>query len=120
MLTASVPRESYVALPALAGFDTVPRRARAYLHANCAFCHQANAGGAAGASTMDLRFAVPLPGTGTCGTRLVPGNPGASSLVTTMRATDATRMPPLASALPHEAAITVVDEWIRTVPPGCP
>ena len=115
MLSAPIPKEAYAPLPQLSGYDTVERRARAYLHGNCAFCHQ---GG--DPANMDLRFAMPLPSTRTCdGKRLVAGNPAASTLVTTMRATDATRMPPFASALPHDTAITLLEDWIRSVP-SCP
>lgn len=91
MLSAGIPPEAYMALPALDGFDTAERRARAYLHANCAFCHQ----GAELASTAP-RCAV----------------------VTRMRANDASHMPPFASALPHEAAISVLEEWARAAG-GC-
>jgi glucose/arabinose dehydrogenase len=86
MLSASVAADSYAALPALEGPDTPERRARAYLHANCAFCHQPS--------------------------ELATTSPRCASVLR-MRATDASRMPPFASAVPHEAAIGVFEQWAR-------
>jgi len=113
MLSAPIAKEAYAALPILGGYDTVERRARAYLHGNCAFCH-------GDPKKLDLRFSLALFDTRACdGKRVIPGNTSASTVATLMRATDATRMPPFSSALPHDAAITVVEDWIRSTPP-CP
>lgn len=91
MLSAAVHPGSYEALPALDGYDSPERRSRAYLHGNCAFCHQP--------------------------AELATASPRCASL-TRMRATDASRMPPFASAVPHEAAIIALEEWARGVG-GC-
>jgi len=115
MLTKVVPRDSYAALPALESYDTIERRARAYLHANCASCHR-GAGPRPGSAAFDLRFSIALGATGLCdAARVVPGNPQGSLVPLTMRATDAARMPPLATRVVHDAAVTVVEDWVRSL-----
>lgn len=110
MLDMPPSLDSSSPLPALNGYETVERRARAYLHANCAFCH-----GGRAPTDMDLRLSQKLAGTRACdGRRLVPGNPAASSIAQRMRATDTSRMPPVGSSLPHDAAITVIEDFIRS------
>ncbi|HSO36753.1 MAG TPA: PQQ-dependent sugar dehydrogenase [Labilithrix sp.] len=97
MLERAIPEASYSALAPLDGYGTIALRARSYLHANCASCHH---GGTAG--ERDLRYgSAPAPD------RLC-------NVVKTMRATDATRMPPFGSVVPDEPAITVVESWIRS------
>lgn len=125
MLSMVVAPESYVALPSPTGYDTPERRARAYLHGNCAFCHD----GSADFSGIDLRSFVPLRDTKLCGVpgasktggnlRLAPGNPDDSQLVTSVRATGAGRMPPLGSTLPDTASADLLSTWIRSLS-ACP
>jgi uncharacterized repeat protein (TIGR03806 family) len=113
--------------PALAdpfGGADLEARARAYLHANCASCHQPN-GGARG--DLDLRAATPLSRTGLCDVRpqtdtlgladariLAPGRPEGSTLLARMRATDGRRMPPLASRVVDDDGAALVEAWIRS------
>jgi glucose/arabinose dehydrogenase len=102
-------------LPALEANDSAERRSRAYLHANCAFCHR---GGEL--EEMDLRFSLSFPNTRTCNVdgRILPGDPDHSTIISRMRATDATHMPPLASKKPDDRAVTTISDWIRALP-GC-
>ncbi len=115
-------------LPSLAepsGTAPLEARARAYLHSNCANCHQP---GGPGRGPADLRFWLPLedanvcdvaPTTGDLGltdARLVaPGAPGRSVVSRRMHALDASRMPPVASALVDEAGAALVDAWITSL-----
>ena len=111
------------------GSDDVERRARSYLHTNCASCHQPNGGGR---GDLDLRFTTPLAQTGTCNVspttdalglvnaRIVsPGKPAESVLLARMRAGDGKRMPPLATRLVDEGGAAVVAQWIASLA-GCP
>lgn len=112
-------------VPQLASLDgdaPLADRARSYLHTNCSSCHRP--GSATGLAQLDLRVDTPLEATGLCGepkagtygepgARLVlPGNAPASVLVKRMRATDATRMPKLASRVVDERGVSVVESWI--------
>ena len=111
------------------GTETLERRARSYLHANCAGCHQPN-GGARG--DLDLRFTTPLARTGTCNAppatdtldltnaKIVsPGKPGESVLLARMRASEGKRMPPLASRRTDDEGAALVEAWIASLT-GCP
>jgi hypothetical protein len=45
---------------------------------------------------------------------IVPGDPARSSIALRMkRRHDVFKMPPLASAIPDEAALRVIEDWIR-------
>ena len=101
------------------------RRARSYLHTNCANCHQP---GGPGGGDMDLRMATPLEHTGTCGRAplgdtlglinpviIAPGNPGQSILVLRMEDSGQHRMPPLASNIIDTEAIAVIRTWISAL-----
>jgi uncharacterized repeat protein (TIGR03806 family) len=108
---------------------TLEHRARAWLHANCAYCHRP---GASGQGEMDLRFTTPLAAMNACnatprfGTfdvpnakRISPGHPEQSILWLRMRSSGFARMPPLGS-LGHDAkGLAVVGDWIRQLT-GCP
>jgi mono/diheme cytochrome c family protein len=99
----------------------VEARARAYLHANCAFCHQAAA--EYGQGSMDLRAFGPTSsmnilcrGTGDPdvdlrGALVYPGDPDRSLLVARMGALDA-RMPPLGSARIDDKGLDLVTRWV--------
>ena len=107
---------------------SIADRARAYLDANCAHCHRE--GGSAQGTGLFLGRAIDDPGKlGMCKTAkgiadapidVVPGRPEDSLLVRRMRATDeAMRMPPIGRTLPHEEALSLVEEWIRGTPGAC-
>jgi len=117
MLEAPIARDVYAPLPRDFGFQTAELRARAYLHANCAFCHRGGDG------QMDLRYrpamkdmhvcGVPAPGATTA--RLVPREPQGSDLLRRMELTGPGRMPPLASIVPDPAGIEKVASWIASL-----
>jgi uncharacterized repeat protein (TIGR03806 family) len=104
---------------------SVERRARSYLHANCANCHQP---GGPGGGAMDLRMSTSFEDARICNEApmgdtlglinpviLSPGNPGQSILVLRMEDTGQHRMPPLASGIVDTEAMAVIREWISGV-----
>jgi hypothetical protein len=125
MLTQPIPPETFAALPSPTGFDTPERRARAYLHGNCAYCHDG-----VEFSGIDLRAWIPLHDTKTCGTpgglktggvnRLTPGNPDDSQLVTSMRApAGPEHMPTVGSFTTDDRGVDLLSTWIRSIS-ACP
>jgi mono/diheme cytochrome c family protein len=110
------------------GSGPLEGRARSYLHANCAFCHQPGGNGRSG---TDLRFGTPLSRTRVCNAApergdlgvadarlLFPGDPARSVLSLRMHARDQNGMPPFASLTVDEQGTNVVDAFIRSVG-GC-
>jgi len=117
-------------------FNTIPdpydpkadldKRARAYLHVNCANCH-INAGG--GNSQFDVEWrttteklklvdAKPVHHTYNLpDARLVaPGHPERSLLLHRISHREAGAMPPLASAIVDKRAVDLIREWIQKMP----
>ncbi len=117
------PASAYGALPRLEDAAApVAARARAYLDANCAYCHRL--GGPTPVS-VDLRYGIPLaqmnailvpPSAGDLGILnafiVAPGSKETSVLWERMRLLDSNRMPPLGSSLEHSEAVDVVGQWI--------
>lgn len=116
-------------IPAYDSAAPLRDRARAYLHSNCASCHQP---GSTGRGNMDLRFATADNMTNTCGAMpsqgdlgvtgarvIAPGQPAQSVLSLRMHALDGNRMPPLASSLEDTAGTALIDQWIRSTA-ACP
>ncbi len=96
--------------------------ARAYLDANCAFCHRPNAPVPV---AIDLRHDVALaemglvnqsPANGQTGKLLLPGDGAGSVLLQRMLATGNRRMPPLASGLVDSHGSGLVKAWIDALP----
>ncbi len=100
-------------------------RARAYLHTNCAQCHQPNG---PTPSTMDLRYATALSDTNACdamplqgplgipGARLIaPGNASASLVVERMQRRDIHGMPPIGSNVIDTDGVTLIGNWIDSL-----
>jgi uncharacterized repeat protein (TIGR03806 family) len=98
------------------------RRARSYLHSNCAMCHQP---GGPGGGSLDLRISIDLAASGLCNQAplagdlgltnpvlLKPGDPDSSILVRRMEDLGSARMPPLGSSEIDTQAVTAVREWI--------
>lgn len=103
-------------------FD-VNSSARAYLHVNCAGCHQP---GGPTSSDLDLRYTVPLTNTNGClappqfgnlgienGFIINPGAPALSILLTRISTRGANAMPPLGSLKVDQTAISMLSEWIE-------
>lgn len=106
-------------------------RARAYLDANCAYCHRPE--GSAKNSGLDLsvfaasEFALGIgkgpvaAGRGSGGLRhdIVPGNPDASIAVYRMESTEpAVMMPELGRSTVHDEGVTLIREWIAGLKEG--
>ncbi len=98
-------------------------RARAYLHTNCAQCHQP---GGPTPVNLDLRYTTSLANTNACDVvptsddlginmaRLIaPGDASRSVLVARMDVRDANAMPPLGSTVVDAAGVTLVTDWIN-------
>jgi hypothetical protein len=104
---------------------TPETRARAYVHANCGFCHQPNSNGG---GPMDLRFSVALSDLKACGVDptngdfgiagakiVAPGDPARSLLSVRPKALGAGRMPPVASQVVDVEGTAVIDAWIQSL-----
>ena len=107
-------------LPAMDGPASPEARARAYLHANCSYCHRANG---STPSLMDLRYGEPFNQIYGCakalsvpgledGHLLVPGDPARSAIYARMTMHNAYRMPPLGTKRDNAAAMGVIGQWI--------
>jgi uncharacterized repeat protein (TIGR03806 family) len=105
---------------------TLALRARSYLHANCANCHRP--GGTTQAS-MDLRYDTVfadmnlcdvLPQNGDLGIAdarlLAPGEPARSLLLERITRLDANRMPPASSNVLDAEGISLIGDWIASIP----
>jgi len=101
---------------------SVELRARSYLHTNCAHCHQPDG---TGGGSIDLRFSTSLNNTALCNVApagdsfglttprlLSPGKPDESILVLRLEDLGDNRMPPLATGIVDNQAMTVIREWI--------
>lgn len=103
-------------------------RARAYLHSNCANCHQP---GGPTPTNLDLRYTTALANMNACDVvpisgdlginmaRIVaPGDASRSVLVERMRRRDSTGMPPLGSTIDDVEGWLIVTAWIQLLS-GC-
>ncbi|MGB8224857.1 MAG: PQQ-dependent sugar dehydrogenase [Polyangiales bacterium] len=103
-------------------------RARSWLDSNCSYCHRpggANAG-------FDARFNTPLveqrfvwtavrDDLGNPGTVVIyPGDPILSAAWQRAAAVGPVAMPPLAKALPEQAAVDLLGHWIERIKPDLP
>ncbi len=116
-----------------ASTGSVEQRARAYLDANCAHCHDRN--GPAASSGLYLSALEKEPHTlGRCkapvaagrgaGKNLpfdiVPGQPTRSILVYRMDSQDpGVMMPELGRSLTHDEGVALIREWIQQMPGAC-
>lgn len=102
---------------------SVEQRARAWLHANCAYCHQPEA---TGQGDMDLRFTTPLEQMNICDVppqfgsfdtvdarRIAPGDPKRSMLLRRIRSRSFIRMPPVGPLTPDKEGAALVEAWIK-------
>jgi uncharacterized repeat protein (TIGR03806 family) len=131
--SALTPEQKNLTLYALDDANaSYQQRAKSYLHANCANCHQP---GEVNTSTMDLRFLTPLVDMNVCDAIPQRGNLGLSDpriidpngtlaepnsvLIGRMESTDSgLRMPPLASELVHTQATELLKHWQEALA-GC-
>lgn len=101
-------------------------RAKSYLHANCAHCHQPNGNAP---TPLDLRFATPLSEMNACDLDPLEGDLGINGIKildplgdflqpnsvmnTRMESLDTdTRMPPLGTEIVDDTALFVLKSWI--------
>jgi uncharacterized repeat protein (TIGR03806 family) len=124
------PVDQLTAYPAPASNEgTVEARARAYLHANCSFCHRPNS---SGGGPMDLRFATAFTDAKACGLDpsngdlgiagakiIAPGDPAHSLISVRPKALGAGRMPPLATQMVDAQGTAAIDAWISSLT-SCP
>lgn len=111
---------------------TLEQRARAYLDANCAHCH--NPAGAADTSALHLNIDAPLDrlfgvcktpvavgrGSGDRSFDIVPGRPAESIMVFRMQHTDpAIAMPELGRSTIHAEGVRAVSDWIASLNGDC-
>ncbi|MCH7728844.1 MAG: PQQ-dependent sugar dehydrogenase, partial [Planctomycetes bacterium] len=102
------------------------KRARSYLHVNCAHCHRFNGGGA---SYINLQFDLPIGKTGALGVRptqgtfgihdaeiLAQGDPYRSALYFRMAKLGSGRMPHIGSKMVDQPGLKLIHEWIRQLP----
>jgi uncharacterized repeat protein (TIGR03806 family) len=114
------------------GAATLEERARAYLDANCAHCH--NARGAADTSALHLDLEAPMDrhfgicktpvavgrGSGDRPYDIYPGNPDESILVYRMEHSDpAIAMPELGRGVVHAQGVALIRDWIAALPGEC-
>jgi uncharacterized repeat protein (TIGR03806 family) len=105
------------------GSAALGSRARAWLHTNCANCHQPGGGAQ---STMDLRYTTTLAGTNACDVgptngglgiadpRLIaPGSAARSVVIARVNRVGADAMPPLARHQIDTAGVQLLSEWVN-------
>ena len=105
---------------------SLDERARAYLHSNCAHCHQKWGGGNADfllLATIPLEDTKTLdvtPGHGNFGIAdgrlLAPGDPERSLILYRMTKLGLGRMPHIASNVVDRKAVELIREWISSLP----
>jgi uncharacterized repeat protein (TIGR03806 family) len=110
--------------------EDLARRARSYLHANCAHCHRKWGGGNADfqlLATLDVSemgIVGVRPGQGGFGIPhariMAPGDPYRSVLYYRMAQVGPGRMPRLGSAVVDERGLRLVHDWIRQLPVADP
>jgi uncharacterized repeat protein (TIGR03806 family) len=106
--------------------ESLDKRARAYLHANCSHCHRKWGGGNA---EFQLLPTLPLAETGTVGTKpgqgtfelndpriIVPGDPERSLVWQRMNRRGLGQMPHIASNVIDREGADLVRRWIKQLP----
>jgi putative heme-binding domain-containing protein len=106
--------------------EPLEKRARSYLHANCAHCHQFGAGGTA---DIHLGFDKPLEETKAVEVRpvqgafdipnasiIAPGDPYRSVLYYRMAKSGRGRMPHVGSELVDQQGLRLIHDWIAQMP----
>ncbi len=118
------------------GTDSLTDRARSYLDANCAHCHQAGGDGESSAMWLswdDTAQSAPQTtwgvckrpdsaGGATCGRQLdiVPGQPDESIYLCRVESSEPkVQMPPLGRGLVHVEGVALLREFIASLPGSC-
>jgi hypothetical protein len=131
-LLASAPESWRDAPPRIEASTPRGRAALGYLSANCGQCHtadgalselglaldyplaRASRGAPALATAVGRTSSFRTPGARGDELRIAPGDPDASVLLARVRSKDALlRMPPLGTHVPDEAALLLLETWIR-------
>jgi uncharacterized repeat protein (TIGR03806 family) len=115
-----MPRTSYE-------HERLSRRARAYLHANCAYCHRPEGPGQGPANflfqTTDMGVCDVPPTVDDLGIPqarlLAPGDPARSILSVRLHALDSSRMPPIGKNVVDSDGVALIDAWITSLR-SCP
>lgn len=110
------------------GTEPLELRARAWLHSNCAGCHQQGMG----QGPADWRYSLAFKDTNSCGANpqsgtlgianaklVAPGSPMTSIVSRRIHALDAARMPPVGSSVVDAQGSALVDAWITSLT-SCP
>jgi len=112
---------------------TIEQRARAYLQANCAFCH--NPGGEARTTGLVLEYSETNPtkygvckppvaagkAAGNDQYDVVPGHPEKSILIRRVTSTEpGVAMPELERSLEHVEGVALLTAWVLGLPGSCP
>lgn len=100
-------------------------RARAYLHTNCAQCHQP---GGPTPTTLDFRYTTPLDSMNACnaapllgpigvpnGLLIAPGDAARSIVIERASRRDVHGMPPLGSNIIDTAGVALLTDWINSL-----
>jgi uncharacterized repeat protein (TIGR03806 family) len=101
------------------------QRARAYLHTNCAQCHQS---GGPTPVDIDFLYTTALTDTGACDVApqagdlgltnpsiIAPGNASRSVLVARVSTRDSNGMPPVGSTISDAAGVALLTSWINSL-----
>ncbi len=128
LLGVPAPPSSWEVIPDPAGTAPLAERARAYLHANCGYCHRPNG---TTPTNLDLRYTTALNTTNACdvapslgslgitNARLIaPGSAARSVVVARMNRTGTDAMPPLARHIIDDDGVQLVTDWINGLA-GC-
>ena len=110
--------------------EPLEARARAYLDANCAHCHQPRAIASNSGLFLNVEENRPAQlgigkgpvaagrGSGGLSVGIAPGHPDASILAYRMASTDpGVMMPELGRSLTHEEGLKLIRDWIAAMPP---
>jgi mono/diheme cytochrome c family protein len=110
-------------IPDPAGSAPLGQRARAYLHANCGYCHRP---GGTTPTNLDLRYTTALGATNACDVAptlsnlglttpklIAPGSATNSVVVARMNRTGSDAMPPLARHKIDTAGVQLITDWVN-------